>query len=671
MMKKKLVVICFAAYLIAGCSTAGPGPSTPEIPATATVEIAPPPETIVAPTVAPSPTPAATAEPGATPIPRQAPEDWMNWPIVPTVTSHAIEIYKQGLAMGNDPHAFSKVGDCQSIKEAFMGYFDIPSRYKLGEDTAYLKETIDNFSGHFNTDGEAVRGGFNAAAVLSPLWADPKVCQAGENPLECELRITKPSIVFVSLEVWWDGRTPEQYEALMRRIIDTIIAHGAVPILATKADNVEGDYSLNLATARLADEYDLPLWNFWAAMQPLPNHGMDAERADGFHISTDAWGTRSFTALQSLDSIWRGLRDSTASANVPLPTATLVSAPTSGLLPVPADGPSFASSTDRIVFDVLARSDSSYESQGIYLFDHDSGKKAQLLGPGFTLQSASPDGKQLLVSSGNFLYSTDGSSLVQLTDQFYSLGGRGALWLPDGRIALTTRKDGGTALAVMQSDGSGLTVIPTEAMPIEIYPSTDGKFITWESGTCQSLMQCSPVGSWITDLQASSSQPLKGFVRPQISPDGSVIAYAEALPGNKSNLALAHPDGTPIRSYPLGGEVLSDLAWAPDGDVVAVHMSQRSDYAGRVTNGFKFLVNVQNYDMQQMPPQLLLYPRLVWSPDGRLLAWLGTDGQDADTSIRLQVSDAASGQTTDYTDALGLSAGEFLSVNNVLWLPHP
>jgi Tol biopolymer transport system component len=648
-----------------------PAPTTETFSSTPTLELAPPPEMIVAPTLAPSSTPAPTAEAGSTPVPRMAPEDWMNWPVVPTVTSRAIEIYKQGLAMGNDPHAFSKVGDCQSIKEAYMGYFDIPTRYKLGDDTAYLKETIDNFSGHFNTDGQAVRGGFNAAAVLSPLWADPKVCLAGENPLECELRITKPGIVFVSLEVWWDGRTPEQYEALMRRILDTIIAHGAVPILATKADNVEGNHSLNLATARLAFEYDLPLWNFWAAVQPLPNHGMDPERADGFHIATEAWGTRSFTALQALDSIWHGLRDSTATANVPLPTATLESTPVSGLLPVPADGPFFASSADRIVFDVLARTGSGYESQGIYLLDHDTGKKAQLLGPGFTLQSASPDGKQLLVSAGSFIYATDGSSLTQLTDQFYSLGGRGALWLPDGSIAFTMQEDGGTALAVMQSDGSGLTIIPTEAMPIEIYPSTDGTSITWESGVCQSLAQCSPSGAWITHLGTATSQPLKDFVRPQISPDGSVIAYAEALPENRSNLAFAKPDGTPIRSYPLGGQVLSDLAWSPKGDTVAVHMSQRSDYAGRVTGGLKFLVNVNTYVMRQLPPQLLLYPRVTWSPDGRSLAWLGTDGQDANTSIRLQVSDAASGQTTDYTTTLGLDAGEFLSVNNALWLPPP
>jgi hypothetical protein len=100
--------------------------------------------------------------------------------------------------------------------------------------------------------------------------------------------------VFISFEVWWEDRTAEEYEKYMRQIIETVIAHGAVPILATKADNVEGDHSINFTTASLAYEYDIPLWNFWLAVQPLPNHGLDTERNDRFHISTDAWNTRFF-----------------------------------------------------------------------------------------------------------------------------------------------------------------------------------------------------------------------------------------------------------------------------------------------------------------------------------------------------------------------------------------
>ena len=377
-MKRTYTLILLIVFL-AGCAAPAKGEGT-AVPTRSqqvsspspTVPIAPPPETIVAPTLAPDP--AATAET------RLPPDQWQEWPIVPTVTARAIEIYRNGQTMGLDSHAFSKVGDCQSVKAAFMGYFDIPERYSLGSDYAYLQQTIDNFAGHFNTDGQAVRGGFNAAAVLSPLWADPKACLAGEDPLDCELRITKPIIVIVSLEVWWNGRTPQAYEALMRRILDTIIAHGAVPILATKADNVEGDNSLNLTTAKLATEYDLPLWNFWAAVQPLPAHGMDMKRNDGFHISTDAWSTRSFTGLEALDSVWRGLL-SAAPASATTPTITLTATPgaistaVQDLAPTetPTAGPTPVGSSNRIVFGLSERQGEEYSFPGVYLLDLGTG----------------------------------------------------------------------------------------------------------------------------------------------------------------------------------------------------------------------------------------------------------------------------------------------------------
>jgi hypothetical protein len=162
----------------------------------------------------------------------------------------------------------------------------------------------------------------------------------------------------------------------MRRILDTIIAHGAVPILATKADNVEGDNSLNLATAQLASDYDLPLWNFWAAVQPLPAHGMDTKRNDGFHISTDAWSTRSFTGLEALDNIWRGLLRSTPE-NAVTPTMDLaatagaISTSLPDLAPTetPTLGPTPVGSSNRIVFGLSEREGEKYSYPGVYLLD--------------------------------------------------------------------------------------------------------------------------------------------------------------------------------------------------------------------------------------------------------------------------------------------------------------
>lgn len=122
--------------------------------------------------------------------------------------------------------------------------------------------------------------------------------------MECELRTTRPTFVLISLEFPFNGRTADLYEQYLRRIIEYSMAQGVVPILATKADNVEKDNSINLTVAKLAYEYDLPLWNWWAAAQPLADHGIDPYR-DSFHISEQAWEERSKTFLQVLDHLWK------------------------------------------------------------------------------------------------------------------------------------------------------------------------------------------------------------------------------------------------------------------------------------------------------------------------------------------------------------------------------
>jgi len=238
-------------------------------------------------------------------------------PVIPDyVSEQAIAIYRSGLANGNLPNAFSIIGDCQNVPDVFFGVFEDPKAYTLGEENAHLQPAIDYFHGSFGRVGQARKGGLNAAAVLSPFRADPDACEANESPLACELRLQRPSIVLVSLEEWWSQQPMDVYEGYLRKVLDEVIAAGAVPILVTKADNLEGKNAINQTLAKLACEYQIPLWNFWAAVQPLPAHGL---WADGFHLTVglnnfddpramrNARPTRNLTGLQTLDRVWRGL----------------------------------------------------------------------------------------------------------------------------------------------------------------------------------------------------------------------------------------------------------------------------------------------------------------------------------------------------------------------------
>jgi hypothetical protein len=228
-------------------------------------------------------------------------------PIIPRMTGRGYAIYEAGRALGNDPQRFSKVGDCQNVSQFFLGNFD-RGAYSLGS-YANLQPTISYFAGSWGRDSASVSNGFNIYSTLDPSWAGTG-CLSGENPLECEYRLWRPSFVIVSLEITY-GLTAQGYAGALRQILDYWIENGVVPIVATKPDNREGDWSVNAAIARVAWEYDVPLWNFLMATQPLPDFGL----SDGFHLTfapddfSDptnlqfGWAQRNLTALQTLHAI--------------------------------------------------------------------------------------------------------------------------------------------------------------------------------------------------------------------------------------------------------------------------------------------------------------------------------------------------------------------------------
>jgi len=314
-MKQKIFFFFYITTLLAACST-GQVPtqinSVTEEPLQTQPTTASASEATLAPVID---TPTLTSSP--TPKPPLAKDSWMQMPVVPaSISDRAREIYELGLTLGNDPTHFSIIGDCQNVSSYFLSTFDKHGDYSLGTEYTYLQPTIDRYQGSFSRVSLAVKGGFNAAAVISPLRADPKSCNPNESPLDCELRSWRPSIVFVSMETWWSEKPAAEYDKYMRRVLDRIIETGAVPILATKADNLEGDHSINATIAQLAYEYEIPMWNFWAAVQPLPDHGLSP---DGFHLTfgrnffddrtrmQNAWPWRDLTALQSLNAVQKAL----------------------------------------------------------------------------------------------------------------------------------------------------------------------------------------------------------------------------------------------------------------------------------------------------------------------------------------------------------------------------
>lgn len=231
---------------------------------------------------------------------------WRWWPVIPNVSRTMYQIYQSGIDLGVNRHVFSIVGDCQSMPPVFGGRYDHPGQYQLPQELEYLRETIEYFAGSYDRPSVTVQNGFSVTAALSPLWADPEICLPSETPLDCELRSHRPSFVFISLGTNWIPGAASRHNDFLEQIIDQVITSGAVPILVTKGDNLEGDHSINLGIAEIAARRDLPLWNFWRAIQGLPDHGLDVER-EGNYLSVAAWDVRSISGLQVLDTLWRQL----------------------------------------------------------------------------------------------------------------------------------------------------------------------------------------------------------------------------------------------------------------------------------------------------------------------------------------------------------------------------
>jgi hypothetical protein len=292
-----------AAALVAPTAAVTSSATLPTQRTTTPTEEDAPPQTGSAGQIA-SPTP-TSAQVEAVEIPV---DDWMRWPVVPQVPVNARALYQQGLALGSDPHAFSIIGDCQSLPETFLGIYDTDPAL-VASLPADLRLAVENFAGSFNRLSPTVKGGTTAGAALWSEWHENKfTCQANETPLDCELRLHNPSIVIINLGTHYETRNI----TYLRKILDRLTGRGIVPILATKADNRELDGRLNQEMALLASEYQIPLWNFYAAVSDLPNHGVGAKKGEEFlgeiYLSEEGLERHRFTALQALTAVWLAIK---------------------------------------------------------------------------------------------------------------------------------------------------------------------------------------------------------------------------------------------------------------------------------------------------------------------------------------------------------------------------
>jgi len=310
-MKQKFIYLLLTIVLLTGCSSSPDQLITPTdiVSATETPQTLPSATNTVSPNISSTEiVPAITATSTSIPL---DPAEWKTWVVIPSFSPEMQAVYARGQSLGRDVHVVSVIGDCESSSDWFLKDFSKDERYYNLGPYADLQETIDFFGPSLGYRSYAAIRGATATTVLTPLWADPQVCESNETPLSCEYRLHNPAFAFIALGTN-DVHKPDQFEPKMREIIDYSLIQGIVPILVTKADNLEGDESINLTIAKLSVEYQLPVWNFWAAVQPLPDRGLQNDQShltfgSNFFDKPEnlkrAWPIRNLTALQVLEAM--------------------------------------------------------------------------------------------------------------------------------------------------------------------------------------------------------------------------------------------------------------------------------------------------------------------------------------------------------------------------------
>jgi LysM repeat protein len=230
---------------------------------------------------------------------------------IPAISWHARDLYLRSIEHGRNPNAFSVAGDCNSDYAIYLGPI---ARHVVGLGTGdffYLNNIVSRFWSSINRPSLAVHGGYNIRSVMDPQWANPLQCKPGERPLDCELRVNNSSIVFIALGTG-DQFAWQEFEKNYRWLLQSVLDQNVLPVLVTKADNLEAQqggatpHFIDDVIRRLGREYDLPVMDLWLGMQDLPNGGLVWEGGQDFHLSNEGSTRHNIMTLQTLEVIARG-----------------------------------------------------------------------------------------------------------------------------------------------------------------------------------------------------------------------------------------------------------------------------------------------------------------------------------------------------------------------------
>ncbi|AMV28098.1 multifunctional acyl-CoA thioesterase I and protease I and lysophospholipase L1 [Gemmata sp. SH-PL17] len=254
---------------------------------------------------------------------RWVPTAYTLTPVVPVVdaamAARLSAVIQRGAAAGNQTNVFTRAGDSITFSNNFLIPLATPSMGvdlagdgSLNDTLAYFRAGQIGGSNSFAHPSVAAVSGYKSADVL--------------GLLPSELAVSRPAFVLVMVGTndVAAGVPLDTFRQNLTRIAETALNMGVVPVLSTipnskfSAELERLQPSYNQVIEDVSEALRVPLWNYWRALQQLPNLGISA---DGVHPSVSPTGggdltekglqfgynVRNLTALQTLDKLRRVL----------------------------------------------------------------------------------------------------------------------------------------------------------------------------------------------------------------------------------------------------------------------------------------------------------------------------------------------------------------------------
>jgi hypothetical protein len=225
---------------------------------------------------------------------------------VPKITPAQRAIWQRSTSQGKDTAMFTVIGDCNSQPPVYLQRV-ATGEYDSSRVEPRLQAVVQRFSDAFGRISLAAKGGFGTANMLDPTWADGALCGVKQGPFECEVWVSRASVVFIELGTG-DQLAWQDFEKNYRPLVRLTLDKGALPVLVTKADDIETSTGaksghINAIVRKTAAEFGVPLYDFHAATRALPNLGLIDEGDKDFHLNAAGIERHLEGTLQTLAAI--------------------------------------------------------------------------------------------------------------------------------------------------------------------------------------------------------------------------------------------------------------------------------------------------------------------------------------------------------------------------------